>query len=946
MPAAAARAILALAFMFAVPAADAAARAVGDGDLGAVIHRTEHGTPHIVASGDAGLGFGYGYAVATDNICLLAESYMTVAGERSRFLGPDGKFEFHANGAEHGNLQSDLFYRQVNESGAIERLLSAPPPVGVDRRVQRLVRGYVAGYNRYLADVGRDGITDPACRGKPWVRPITEKDAYGRFMQLASLAGGGLAITGIANAQPPPGGAGAGSSDAERAGLLDDLAGRLGLGGLGSNALALGGAGTQSGAGMVLANPHLPWKGGYRLYQAQLTIPGRMDVTGATFIGVPFVVIGHTRGLAWSHTTSSAFRFTPVELKLQPGSPTTYLVDGEPRPMTERTIAVPVLRPDGSVGEERRTLWSTEYGPVLTELLGLPLFPWTPQRAYAFGDANAENLRYLNHFYAADRAQSVGDLEHALHRHQGIPWANTIAADSDGNAFYADASVVPNVDDARAARCNTELGAAAFARLRLPVLDGSRSDCRWGDDPDAVVPGIFGPGKLPFLRRSDYVENSNDSYWLSNPDQPLEGFARIVGDERSERSLRTRLGLRMVREQLAEGPFDLDALMRLQFSDRHGAAELVRDQLVGLCRSMLLLPSSGGPVQKGDACEVLARWDGRDRADSRGALLFRRWAERALVPPVPGANAVGGGAPTEGTWIDPFDPDRPVDTPSQLNLASPVVQQALGDAVNDLRSSGIPLDAPLGDWQYEPRDGERLPMHGGPGRIGVFNALNVHWEPGAGYPEIPHGGTFLMAAEVRGRCPRARTLVTYSQSADPTSPWHADQTRMFSRGEWAADRFCERDVLRSPALTTERPACLPPTAGRGGDRIAWIAPGMPARRVPRVTGRPDRRRGQSRRWCVEGGGQVTALTGRSRVRLVATTSRRQRVAGARPGRRVRGSGWRVVGSRYRVRRVGGTVAVARVSRRGRVRWAGFTGGPDARSPSALAALAHRARLPR
>ena len=36
---------------------------------------------------------------------------------------------------------------------------------------------------------------------------------------------------------------------------------------------------------------------------------------------------------------------------------------------------------------------------------------------------------------------------------------------------------------------------------------------------------------MPHLLRSDYVTNSNDSYWLSNPTQPLEGFARIIGDE-------------------------------------------------------------------------------------------------------------------------------------------------------------------------------------------------------------------------------------------------------------------------------------------------------------------------------------------------------------------------------------------------------------------------------
>jgi acyl-homoserine-lactone acylase len=41
------------------------------------------------------------------------------------------------------------------------------------------------------------------------------------------------------------------------------------------------------------------------------------------------------------------------------------------------------------------------------------------------------------------------------------------------------------------------------------------------------------------------VTNSNDSYWLSNPHQPLTGFARIIGDEGTARTLRTRIGLIM-----------------------------------------------------------------------------------------------------------------------------------------------------------------------------------------------------------------------------------------------------------------------------------------------------------------------------------------------------------------------------------------------------------------
>jgi acyl-homoserine-lactone acylase len=129
----------------------------------ATIRRTAYGIPHILADGFGDLGFGYGYAFAEDNICTAADFYVTVNGDRSRFFGPDETWTFHGNGTTHGNLASDAFYRAVNDSGRIEELLAQDPPHGPRDEIVEAVRGYVAGYNRYLADVGGpDGIDDPA----------------------------------------------------------------------------------------------------------------------------------------------------------------------------------------------------------------------------------------------------------------------------------------------------------------------------------------------------------------------------------------------------------------------------------------------------------------------------------------------------------------------------------------------------------------------------------------------------------------------------------------------------------------------------------------------------------------------------------------------------------------------------------------------------------------
>ena len=108
--------------------------------------------------------------------------------------------------------------------------------------------------------------------------------------------------------------------------------------------------------------------------------------------------------------------------------------------------------------------------------------------------------------------------------------------------------------------------------------------------------------------------------------------------------------------------------------------------------------------------------------------------------------------------------------------------------------------------QFEKRGDEKIPIHGGPGDPeGDFNAINVPWVPGEGYPNVPHGSSFVMAAHLDGsKCPDLRTILTYSQSTDPDSPYFADQTRMFSRKAWVEPGFCERDILADRALSIQR----------------------------------------------------------------------------------------------------------------------------------------------
>lgn len=725
---------------------------------------------------------------------MLADGFVTVAGERSRWFGPDAAPDGSLSSATR-NLTSDLYFKGVREAGTVEKLLATPAPAGPSKDLRELMRGWAAGYNAWLA---QNKITDPACKGAAWVRPVTATDVAARGFAVSVLGGQGRGIDGITAAQPPapaPAGAGARTAAppeadpaaaAEAAREFFDTT-RYDMG---SNAVAFAGSTTASGSGLLLGNPHYPWQGGRRFWQSQQTIPGELNVSGGSLLGTTVVNIGFNEKVAWSHTVATGTPVNLHQLTLDPADPTAYLVDGVPEKMTGRSITVPVAGGDPVT----RTQWWTRYGPVVSNLgAGLPL-PWTAGTAYALNDPNAANLRGSDTALAMGKARSVAGIQDALRRTQGLPWVNTVAADSAGGTLFTQSQVLPRITDELAARCSTPLGRATYPASGLAVLDGARGDCALGADPDAVQPGVFGPGKAPTLRDAPYAENSNDSAWLANADRPLTGYERIWGNVGTPRSLRTRGAVEDVAAMAAKGGLTVAELQKQQFANRVPAGDLAAADAARACAALpggSATASDGSTVDVSAACGVLAGWDRTADSASRGALLFDRFWRKLTAT-----------TPAKDLWLVPFSAADPVRTPRTLNQAAPGIGRALADAVAELRAAGIALDAPLGEHQFVVRGGQKLPVGGGTEALGVWNKIEAPWNAAAGgYPEVVHGSSHVQAVGWDGgRCPVARTLLTYSQSANPNSPYYADQTRMFSQERWVTSRFCERDILTSPKL--------------------------------------------------------------------------------------------------------------------------------------------------
>lgn len=726
------------------------------------IRRTAFGVPHIRAENERGLGFGIGYAYAQDNLCLLANEIVTVNGQRSRYFGPE---QFTVEQRE--NRVSDLFFTWLNTSEAVKAFWDAQPA-----QVHDLVEGYAAGYNRYLAERREQGLPQQ-CQGE-WVRDIAAEDLVKLTRRLLVEGGVGQFAEALAGATPPQATAQF-DSKAQAYQLADARLQRFALD-RGSNAVAVGSERSFNGRGMLLANPHFPWVGGMRFYQMHLTIPGKLDVMGAALPGLPMINIGFNQHLAWTHTVDSSKHFTLYRLQLDPKDPTRYLLDGKSLPLNKQTVTVQVKQADGQVVPVSRDVYSSQFGPIVQWPGKLD---WDHQYAYSLRDANLDNDRVLTQWYAMNQASSLKALQDSVHKIQGIPWVNTLAVDDKGQTLYMNLSVVPNVSADKLAKCSDpRIG------LQMIVLDGSNSACAWDIDPQAAQKGIYAASQLPQLLRKDFVQHSNDSAWLANPAQPLTGFSPLISQDGQPLGLRSRFALERLSALGKKGPLAVKDLQQMVMDDNVYLATQVLPDLLKFCAADLGADAAAlKPV-----CVSLKGWDGRANLDSGIGLVHFQNIMQALQA-------------SPDVWRVPFDPKDPQHTPRGLAIEQPTVSKALREALlasaATAQKMGLKPETRWGDIQVVSSGARQTAIHGGPGTLGIYNAIqSVPREDGK--LEVISGTSYLQVVSFDDNGPHAQGLLAFSLSSDPESKYSRDQTEAFSKKQWSVLPFTEQQIAADP----------------------------------------------------------------------------------------------------------------------------------------------------
>ena len=364
--------------------------------------------------------------------------------------------------------------------------------------------------------------------------------------------------------------------------------------GAGSNSWLVSGDHTESGTPLLANDPHLTLMAPPVWYQMSQHRPG-MRVSGVTFPGVPFVVIGENRAGAWGFTNTGADVLDVYAYETRDGE---YRYGDVWREFDteERTIEV-------SGGEDRSvTVRKTVHGPVVKRAGQRVGVAWTGLQ----GSRTAVAVHEL------DRSDGRESALDALRKFD-TPTQNVVYADRDGNTFFWVTGLIPR----RGTGEDTVRGERVF--------DGSEREGEWPGYEPYGTPD-FDAGWIPFEEKPgvldpDYLATANQrivddpGYYLSDAySTPFRG--KRIYDLLDERAA-------------ADEPFDFDFLRRLQRDIVDERARMFVPTILD-AREAMTEPARA-------ATDHLEDWDYRMHRDSRAALVFELFTERyrsSLFDPV------------------------------------------------------------------------------------------------------------------------------------------------------------------------------------------------------------------------------------------------------------------------------------------------------------------------
>lgn len=387
------------------------------------------------------------------------------------------------------------------------------------------------------------------------------------------------------------------------------------LDGKGSNNWVVPASHSETGHPLLANDPHLALGAPAIWYFARLQAPAgawqgqalpALDVIGATLPGLPFVVLGRTRGVAWGFTNTGPDVQDLYLEQLDANRPDHYRT---PDGWAKFDTRSETIRVKGQ-GDVVLKIRSTRHGPVISDVQ--PQYAGLIEtQAYAVSlrwSALTPDNQTIEAGMQANWAQNVPQLEKAFANHHA-PMQSVVMADTQGEVAYRAIGKVP---------------------VRSP-----RNDIRGVAPAPGWLPQYDWQGWIPYAENPALNSAQISAKgWHATANQNIlpPGYPHFVGGDWTTPERFERI------EQL------------MAATPRHSLSTMqaVQNDVLSLGARVLLptvLKAQPSHALGEQAMQLLRSFDGHMHADSAAALILNVWADemtRAVLVPRLGAERFQG----------------------------------------------------------------------------------------------------------------------------------------------------------------------------------------------------------------------------------------------------------------------------------------------------------------